>query len=115
MSMLSIGDEMTRPASAPGAGLGTPLLEGLPIGVYRTSPDGSVLMANPALLRMLGYASLEELSARDLNQEFEPGYQRSEFKQALERDGEVVGLESTWRRKDGSTFYARENATAVKD
>lgn len=72
-------------------------------------------MANTALLRMLGYSSLDELSARDLNQEFEPEYQRSEFKQALERDGEVIGLESAWKRKDGSTFYARENATAVRD
>lgn len=93
----------------------TTLLEGLPIGVYRTSPDGRVLTANPSLLRMLGYASLAELSSRDLNQEFEPEYLRPEFRQMLERDGEVIGLESAWRRKDGSSFYARENARAVRD
>lgn len=108
-------DEIARPAYTPGAELMTPLLEGLPIGVYRTMPDGRVLMANPALLRMLGYASLEELAARDLNQEFEPQYLRSEFKQALDRAGEVIGLESLWKRKDGTTFYARENARAVRD
>ena len=106
---------MARPNYEPGAELGTALLEGLPIGVYRTSPEGRVLAANSALLRMLGYASLEELSSRDLNREFEPGYIRSEFRQALERDGEVVGLESLWTRKDGSSFYARENARAVRD
>jgi PAS domain S-box-containing protein len=115
MSMITTGDVVTRPAYTPGAELGTTLLEGLPIGVYRTSPGGQVLMANPALLRMLGYASLDELSARDLNQEFEPEYPRSEFRQTLERDGEVIGLESLWRRKDGSCFYARENARAVRD
>jgi PAS domain S-box-containing protein len=93
----------------------TTLLEGLPIGVYRTSPDGRVLTANSSLLRMLGYASLAELSSRDLNQEFEPEYLRSEFRQMLERDGEVIGLESVWRRKDGSSFYARENTRAVRD
>jgi PAS domain S-box-containing protein len=115
MSMMTTVDVIARTDYEPGAESGTALLEGLPIGVYRTSPEGRVLMANSALLRMLGYASLEELSARDLNREFEPGYTRSEFRQALERDGEVVGLESFWTRKDGSSFYARENARAVRE
>lgn len=115
MSMIPTSDVVTRLPYTLGAEMGTPLLEDLPIGVYRTSPDGRVLMANPALLRMLGYASLAELSSRDLNQEFEPEYRRSEFRQALERVGEVIGLESSWRRKDGSSFYARENAKAVRD
>jgi PAS domain S-box-containing protein len=114
MSMTT-GDVVTRLPYTPGAETGTTLLEGLPIGFYRTSPDGRVLAANPALLRMLGYASLAELSSRDLNREFEPEYLRSEFRRTLERVGEVVGLESAWRRKDGSNFYARENARAVRD
>src|SRR5215207_4970521 len=115
MSTMQTGDVMTRPPYAPDAEALTPLLAGLPIGVYRTSPAGRVLMANPSLLRMLGYASPAELSSRDLNQEFEPEYLRSEFRRTLERAGEVIGLESAWRRKDGSRFYARENARAVRD
>ena len=114
MSTIPVDEEITRPTYTPGAAPVTPLLDGLPIGVYRTSPGGRVLMANPALLGMLGYASMDELAARDLNQDFEPQYLRSEFKQALERAGEVIGLESVWRRKDGSTFYARENARAIR-
>jgi len=115
MSMMQTGDVTARPPYTPDAEVLSPFLEGLPIGVYRTSPAGRVLMANPSLLGMLGYASLNELSARDLNQEFEPEYPRSEFWRTLERDGEVIGLESAWRRKDGSSFYARENARAVRD
>jgi PAS domain S-box-containing protein len=115
MSMIPTCDVVARLPYTPDAEMGTTLLEGLPIGVYRTSPDGRVLMANPALLRMLGYVSLAELSSRDLSQEFEPEYLRSEFRQTLERDGEVIGLESTWRRNDGSSFYARENARAIRD
>ncbi|MDT5268228.1 MAG: hypothetical protein QOH49_414 [Acidobacteriota bacterium] len=113
--MIPTCDVVARLPYTPDAEMGTTLLEGLPIGVYRTSPDGRVLMANPALLRMLGYVSLAELSSRDLSQEFEPEYLRSEFRQTLERDGEVIGLESTWRRNDGSSFYARENARAIRD
>lgn len=61
MSIIPTDDMIARPSYTPGAGIRTTLLEDLPIGVYRTSPEGRVLMANPALLRMLGYASFEEL------------------------------------------------------
>lgn len=115
MSTTPAADQISRPPYTPDAELMTPLLEGLPIGVYRTTPDGRVLMANPALRRMLGYSSLEELLVRNLNSEFEPEYGRAGFKQTLAQSGEVMGLESPWRRKDGSVFYARENARAVRD
>jgi len=45
------------------------LFENTPIGIYRTTPDGRILMANPALLEMLGYSSLEELAAHNLEPE----------------------------------------------
>jgi len=87
-----------------------------PLGIYRTTPDGRVLVANPALLNMLGYASLPELAGRNLERNgFEPSYPRSKFKQVIERDGEVVGLEGAWRRQDGTVLYLRENARAVRD
>jgi PAS domain S-box-containing protein len=85
------------------------------VGLYRTTPDGEILMANPALCRMLGYASFEEM--RELNLEtmdrFHPDYPRNRFKQLLEDSGELVGMESIWRRKDGSEIVVRENAKAV--
>ena len=86
------------------------------IGMYRTTPDGRVLLSNPAGLRMLGYDSLDELAKRNLEKDgFEPGYERSQFHERMKREGTIVGLESAWKRKDGSTIYVRENATAVKD
>ena len=39
------------------------LFENSPIGIYRTNPGGRILMANPTLIRMLGYKSFEELSS----------------------------------------------------
>jgi PAS domain S-box-containing protein len=88
----------------------------VPIGLYRTSACGRVLSANPALLRMLGYSSFGELAERDLEGgEFEPTYHRVQFKERLEREGEIRGLESEWVRRDGSRFFARENARAVRD
>jgi len=86
------------------------------VGVYRTTPDGRITMANPALVRMLGYSSFEELSQRNLEkEEFAPQYPRSIFKDLIEKEGKVVGLESAWRKRDGTTLFITENAWVVRD
>ncbi|HWC77796.1 MAG TPA: PAS domain S-box protein [Blastocatellia bacterium] len=91
------------------------LVDNASIGIYRTTPEGKVLMANPALANMLGYSSFEELANRDLaTDDFEPDYEREKFKRQLERDGSVSGLESVWRRRDNSAAFVRENARAVR-
>ena len=85
------------------------------IGVYRTAPDGRILMANPALVRMLGYASFEELATRNLEERHDSvDYEREEFKRRLEKDGTITGLEVRWRRRDGTVFHVREGARIVR-
>ncbi len=86
------------------------------LGLYRTTPDGQILIANPALLRMLGYDSFEELAKRNLEEVgFEPQYSRSDFKKRIETDGKVVGLEADWARRDGTILSVRESARAIRD
>ena len=90
------------------------LFENATHGIYRTAPDGRILLANPALLAMLGYDSFEALAQRNLETGgTEADYARGEFKARLEADGEVRGLEAAWRRRDGSTIFVRENARVV--
>jgi PAS domain S-box-containing protein len=91
------------------------LFENSVLGVYRTTPDGRVLMANPALLRMLGYSSLDELMARDLEHgDFEPRYSRARFKEKIEVEEEIIGLESVWIKRDGTALFVRENARVIR-
>jgi PAS domain S-box-containing protein len=91
------------------------LVENAPIGIYRATPDGRVLMANPTLLRMLGYDSFQELASRNLESEgLEPSYPRSAFRERVERDGKVKDLESVWMRRDGSPIVVRESARVVR-
>ena len=86
------------------------------VGLYRTAPDGRILLANPAIVHMLGYSSFEELVQRNLEEgEYEPQYLRSAFKQRIDSEGQVVGLESAWTRRDGTTLFVRESARAVCD
>lgn len=91
------------------------LFENATIGIYRTTPDGRILMANPTLLRMLGYASFEQLTHRNLEAQYEPSYDRRQFRDRIEREGVIVGLESQWTRHDGSAMFVRESARCVRD
>ena len=87
-------------------------------GIFQSTPDGRYLLANPALARMYGYASPEELLASvsdiSLSIYVDPSV-RDEFKRLMARDGEVRGLEYEVRRKDGSTLWISEHARAVRD
>lgn len=92
------------------------LYESATIGIYRTTPDGYILMANKAAVRMLGYKSFNELARRNLEKDgFEPSYSRNDFRERIEREGTVIGLESAWLRKDGSVLHIRESARAIRD
>ena len=92
------------------------LYESVTIGLYRTTPEGRILMANPAAVHLLGYDSFDELTQRDLEKEgFGPSYPRSEFRQQLDSEGVITGFESTWTRRDNSTIFVRESARAIRD
>jgi len=92
------------------------IFENATVGIYRTTPEGRILEVNPELLKILGYSSFEELAERDLEEEgYEPEYPRSKFKEKIEKEGRVKGLESAWRRKDGSAVFVRESARVVRD
>ncbi len=92
------------------------LYENSTIGLYRTTPDGKIILANPTLVRMLGYLSFKELASRDLDKDgFEPNYERRLFIEHMEMDGEVKGFESAWTRKDGTIVYVRESAKVLRD
>jgi two-component system cell cycle sensor histidine kinase/response regulator CckA len=92
------------------------IFEHSPIGIYQTTPDGRILMANPTLIRMLGYSSFVELAQRDLqNTEYFVNGLRSNFTRRVERNGQVIGLEAAWKKKDGSSLLVYENARVVHD
>lgn len=86
------------------------------IGLYRTTPDGEIIFSNPSLVKLLGYSSFEELAERNLEKDgFEPSYERKQFLEQIEMNGEVIGLESAWVSKNGTTVFIRESAKAIRN
>ncbi|MBI9034548.1 MAG: PAS domain S-box protein [Bacteroidales bacterium] len=92
------------------------LFENAVLGIYRTSPDGKILMINKALLQMLGFSSLEELQKRNLETEgFSEDNSRSIFEHEMKDKGFVSGYEATWLKANGEKLYVRESSIAVRD
>jgi len=64
---------------------------------------------------MMGYSSFDELAARNLEkEEISLTPTRSQFKELIEREGEIKGYESTWMRQDHSVIFVSENARAIR-
>ena len=92
------------------------LFENILEGVYQTRPDGRILSANPALVKMLGYKSeadlIEDASAKNL---YVDPDERKVLLKKLEREGVLRNVEFNLRRKDGKTICVLENARVVWD
>jgi len=86
-------------------------------GIFQTSREGRYLAANPALARIYGYATPDELMA-DLadieHQLYVKESRRDEFRRLLEANAEVINFESEVRRRDGSRIWISENAHVVR-
>ena len=95
------------------------LFEFLPIGAYRSWPEGRQLRANPALVRLNGFVDEAEQLAtvsQIATEWYVDAGRRALFKQLLERDGQVAGFQSEiFRYKSRERIWVRENAHVVRD
>jgi PAS domain S-box-containing protein len=86
-------------------------------GIGRTTPGGQILAANPALARMLGYDSPEDLIANvsDIGRIYVDKGLRAEMERMMEREGAIQGVEAQVHRKDGTPIWLLMNLRAVRD
>ena len=83
-------------------------------GIVRTNGDGGILMVNPAMIRMLGYDSPEQLRGRSVQSFYADAERRDEFIALLVRDGVVHDFEVELVRRDGSRMSTLLDARAEK-
>ncbi len=87
-------------------------------GIFQTTPDGRVLSVNPALVRIMGYDSEEDLisSVMNLGEEVYASRQdREEFIRLIRENGQVEGFETKFHRKDGTTIWVSLYSRSVHD
>ncbi|UCE41291.1 MAG: GGDEF domain-containing protein [Candidatus Aminicenantes bacterium] len=88
------------------------LLDHLPVGVYRTTPDGKIIEANQALADMLGYERHEDLKDINVKDFYVRAEDRAEHLKELDLQGTFC-TEFELRRKDGQTIWGRDYPRAV--
>jgi diguanylate cyclase (GGDEF)-like protein/PAS domain S-box-containing protein len=87
-------------------------------GIFRTSADGQIIEANPALAQICGFDSVDEFVKfyRDIGtQIYVDPERRAKFKHLVSVRGSVSGFESQIHRKNGDVIWVSENARAVID
>jgi sigma-B regulation protein RsbU (phosphoserine phosphatase) len=87
-------------------------------GIFQTSEEGKYIAANPALVKMYGYGSFDEL-AHNINniatQLYVDPHRRAEFIRLIQEHGQVLHFESEVRRHDGKTLWISENVRSIHD
>jgi len=93
------------------------IVENATEGIFQTDPQGSVLVSNPALARILGFTSVEELIASELNLGalYTDIEQRQELLRRLSESGSVTNLELEAKGADGRHLWISLNCHAVLD
>jgi PAS domain S-box-containing protein len=87
-------------------------------GIYRSTPGGRIIMANPAMAKIFGYASPEELMtgitdvARQLYVDLE---ERAKIQKMIEKHGFVRNYETQNYRKDENIIWVSMTMQAVRD
>jgi PAS domain S-box-containing protein len=87
-------------------------------GIYQSTPAGKFIIVNPAMARILGYQSPDELLGKliDINRQYYTSpADRAEYRRSLEMQGFVRDFETRVFRKDGGIIWLSTNARAVRD
>jgi two-component system cell cycle sensor histidine kinase/response regulator CckA len=85
-------------------------------GIFRTTPDGEILMLNPRFLEILGYRDFTEIKHLKVAQDvYYIPEDREAFKKHLESRGKLEGYEIQLKRKDGSPVWVKMYAKVHYD
>jgi two-component system, NtrC family, sensor kinase len=91
------------------------LFQSLREGIFFSTPEGRILEANPALVKILGYRSKEELQSVSLREVYRDPSVRDSLIQDLDRDGSVQNREIILLRKDRKEVCCLASGFAIRD
>lgn len=90
------------------------LFERIPVALYRSSPDGEILAANPALKEMMGFGDEDDLLALAAHDIYVDPTARSRWIEEIDLNGTVIAFEEQLRRKDGTALWSQDSARTVR-
>ena len=91
------------------------LFEGVPVGLYRTTPAGVMLDANSTLVKILGFPDLQALLKTHVGDLYQNPEDRRRWQQTLVGASTAQSFEARVRRFDGTVIWVRFTVRAVRD
>jgi diguanylate cyclase (GGDEF)-like protein/PAS domain S-box-containing protein len=91
------------------------LVYNIPEGIYIATPSGAMVDANPALLDLLGFETLQELQQQTIAELCVDRDRWQEEHEHLDREGVVRDFELDVRRSDGSVRTVLDTCYLVRD
>ncbi|MBT4507446.1 MAG: PAS domain S-box protein [Desulfobacula sp.] len=91
------------------------LFDNVPVGLYRTAPDGSILDANPSLIKLLGYPDQESVMKMNAASFYVNLEDRTRWKAEIEKKGALTDWEIQLCRPDGEHIWVNMSCHAFKD
>jgi PAS domain S-box-containing protein len=89
----------------------------MPVALYRTSTNGELIAANPALAGLLGYSSVDEMMAvlRTVETIYMDPARRADWLARIGTEGVILDFDVQLSRPDGTTIWVRDSARAIRD
>jgi PAS domain S-box-containing protein len=84
-------------------------------GIYRSTLDGRVLMANRTLARMLGYDAADAMVGADMRHLYDDAAERDRLIRRYGEADRYEGLDTMWRRADGTPIPVRLSGRPLRD
>ena len=91
------------------------LFERVPVGLYKSSPDGEILDVNSTLLRILGYPNKKTIRDMNTNELYRDPEDQKRWMKSVKENGTVQNFEVKIKRRDGGTIWVNDNARAIFD
>jgi PAS domain S-box-containing protein len=91
------------------------LFESLREGIFFADPEGKLLDANPALVRLMGFENKEDLKKENFRDRYCDPSQRNLLVRRIVEQGSVQDVNIAFRRKDGSEVHCLASGFAIRD
>ena len=91
------------------------LFEGVPVGLFRTTPDGRILDVNPAFVRIFRFPDRATLLKRNAEEMYVNLEDRRRWMEQMEQQDIIRDFEVPVRAYDGQIIWIRETARTIRD
>ncbi len=91
------------------------VFENIPMGIYRTSPEGEIIDVNDVIVDLLGYTDRKSLLKKNVRETYANPEDRVKLEALIKEKGKVEDYPISLRKKNGDIVEVKISTSAVLD